>query len=224
MEIISRMKLLTLLFLAVSAFGATSSVMGEVPAWRPSYGQWTVAHTPVAIACYRNGSRQANGSDFTISGRAISSKAWLPTDKLACDYSYAVANPPAPTLTIQTPTGLISMPMSGRLTVDAPFTMAVDSEGNPHLGIAGQIGRCTYDQDENISCPGGFNKPGELTLYSLGGNDSSYISWKMPGQVTQPYRLQPPADPPQDGQVMVWSAPDPKSHVSVGQWVTLPLP
>ena len=37
-------------------------------------------------ACYRNGVRQAPGSDYTIAGSTITSAFWQADDTLLCDY------------------------------------------------------------------------------------------------------------------------------------------
>lgn len=84
------MTLAIALLMLAQAVPQVLTVTGEVPAWHPSLGYWTVSHAPLAIACYRGGSRQITGADFTVAGATLRSASWTPlVDKLVCDYSYA---------------------------------------------------------------------------------------------------------------------------------------
>ena len=50
-------------------------------------GTWTIKRSPMfGAACYRNGVRQAPGSDYTIAGSTITSAFWQADDTLLCDY------------------------------------------------------------------------------------------------------------------------------------------
>lgn len=71
-------------------------VIGEVP--KPGAANtWTLANAPaMGAACYLNGVRLANGSDFTVSGTVLSMPYWGPmitaqsneTWVLLCDYVF----------------------------------------------------------------------------------------------------------------------------------------
>lgn len=65
-------------------------VFGETPMFT-SGTSFTLAHTPEgAVACFRNGLRQANPGDYTIMALTISSAYWATdgSDTLLCDYTY----------------------------------------------------------------------------------------------------------------------------------------
>jgi len=62
-------------------------VRNEVPAASLAVGVWTLKRAPMfGAACYRNGVRQAPGSDYTIAGSTITSAFWQAGDTLLCDY------------------------------------------------------------------------------------------------------------------------------------------
>jgi hypothetical protein len=62
-------------------------VRNEVPAASLAVGVWTLKRAPMfGAACYRNGVRQAPGSDYTIAGSIITSAFWQAGDTLLCDY------------------------------------------------------------------------------------------------------------------------------------------
>ncbi len=115
---------LPLLAVSAASLSAQSvqTVTGETPAFRPSLGQWSVSHPPIAIACFRNGMRQKTGADFTISGTLMSSKTWAQADVLICDYAFVVPNA---SLNI--------------VAVDPPLTIIKDATGHSHLSLAAQF-------------------------------------------------------------------------------------